>query len=93
MVRSLRGDAMNSILTVLLVIAGIAALVPLGWTIRFTEDIAPADKNQLQIVPVAAGKRLDLSDPASKGKTFQWQCGGANGNTTVPAEWRPQECK
>lgn len=62
-------------------------------TIRYTEEIAAADRNQLQIVPVADARRLDLSDPANRGRKFQWQCGGANGYTTVPAELRPQECR
>jgi type II secretory pathway pseudopilin PulG len=65
-----------------------------GWiNIVYTEKIARSGENELQIVPVAKGKALDLSDPASKGAKFEWQCGGAAGRTTVPAKYLPKDCR
>lgn len=60
---------------------------------RFSESIAPADRNQIQIVPVSGGKALDLSDPASKGKKFEWQCGGSAGASTFAVKHRPPGCR
>jgi type IV pilus assembly protein PilA len=62
-------------------------------TIRYTEKAADADANQIQIVPVFEGKALDLSDPANRGVKFEWQCGGAAGNTTVRAKYLPGWCR
>jgi len=61
-------------------------------TIRFTADV-DRDGAQLQIVPVAAGKALDLSDPASKGTAFQWECGGAAGKSDLRRSFLPQSCR
>jgi type IV pilus assembly protein PilA len=62
-------------------------------TIRFTQRFAEADKNQIQIVPVAGGKAIDLSDAANKGTKFEWECGGTAGKTTLPARFRPAKCR
>lgn len=61
-------------------------------TVRYTADVAGAGENTLQIVPVANGKALDLSDPASAGRKYTWQCGGKAGATTLPEKYRP-DCR
>ncbi len=62
-------------------------------TLYFTDRVASADRAQLQIVPVSGGKRLDLSDPANRGRAFAWQCGGPLGTTTLEAVLRPDDCR
>ena len=62
-------------------------------TLRFTDKVAPAQDSQIQIVPVLEGKRLDLSDPASAGKKFEWQCGGNAGKSTLRSKFRPEDCR
>ncbi|MGE0876416.1 MAG: pilin [Burkholderiales bacterium] len=62
-------------------------------TVRYTAKVATAEENELQIVPMADGKPLDLSNPASKGRKFSWQCGGGAGNTTVRESRRPETCR
>jgi hypothetical protein len=57
-------------------------------TVRYTERVADKGHQELQIVPVADGKPLDLSNPASKGRKFTWECGGSAGKTTVPEKLR-----
>ncbi len=57
-------------------------------TVRYTALLAAAGENQIQIVPVSEGNALDLSNPASAGRKFTWQCGGAAGKTTLPAKIR-----
>lgn len=65
-----------------------------GWiSILYTEKIGEDGKNVVQIVPVANGKALNLSDPANKGVKFEWECGGAAGRTTVPPQYRPPHCR
>jgi hypothetical protein len=64
-----------------------------GGAITLAYTGLPAGLDQIQIVPVADGRRIDLSEAASKGKVFQWQCAGPEGNTTVPAKFLPSYCK
>jgi type IV pilus assembly protein PilA len=61
--------------------------------LRFADGVAPPGENELQIVPVSAGKALDLSQPSSAGRAFEWQCGGAAGASTLPANLRPDDCR
>jgi Tfp pilus assembly major pilin PilA len=61
--------------------------------LRFTDGVAPPGENELQIVPVSAGRALDLSQPSSSGQAFEWQCGGAAGRSTVPPKLRPEGCR
>ena len=62
-------------------------------TLLFADSIAPQGENVLQIVPVSAGTALDLSRVSSRGRTFEWQCGGPAGKTTLPEEFRPEDCR
>lgn len=62
-------------------------------TLRFTNDVVPQAENQLQIVPVYGAKALDLSQAASAGIKFEWQCGGPAGKTTLPEKFRPKSCR
>ena len=65
-----------------------------GWiNILYTDKIGGEGQRQLQIVPVAGGKALDLSDSASKGAKFEWECGGPAGKATVPVKYRPEKCR
>jgi Tfp pilus assembly major pilin PilA len=62
-------------------------------TLRFTEDVAPQGQNEIQIVPVIAGKAVDLSLAANAGRKFEWQCGGPAGKTTMQEKHRPKNCR
>ena len=62
-------------------------------TLRFAESVAPKGQNEVQIVPVSGGKAVDLSLAANAGRKFEWQCGGPAGKTTLPAEYRPKNCR
>jgi len=62
-------------------------------TVRFKQSIASADQNQIQIVPVAGGRALDLNDQANKGKSFQWQCAGEAGKSTLATRYVPSSCR
>ena len=54
--------------------------------IRYTARVSNAGENGLQIVPVAGGKPLDLSSPASAGKKFSWQCEGGSAKSILLAK-------
>ena len=62
-------------------------------TLRFTEEVAPQGQNEIQIVPVVAGKTVDLSLAANAGRKFEWQCGGPAGKTTMLEKHRPKNCR
>ncbi len=62
-------------------------------TLRFTEKVAPQGQNEIQIVPVIAGKAVDLSLAANAGRKFEWQCGGPAGKTTLQEKHRPKNCR
>jgi type IV pilus assembly protein PilA len=62
-------------------------------TLRFTDNVAPQGQNEIQIVPVVAGKAVDLSLAANAGRKFEWQCGGPAGKTTLPEKHRPKNCR
>jgi len=62
-------------------------------TLRFTESVAPLGQNEIQIVPVIAGKAVDLSVTTNAGRKFEWQCGGPAGKTTLPENRRPKNCR
>ena len=62
-------------------------------TISYSEAVGYEHERVIQVVPVANGKALDLSEPASKGAKLEWQCGGDAGRTTVPKTYRPQSCR
>jgi Tfp pilus assembly protein PilE len=62
-------------------------------TVRFTDAVAPQAENQVQIVPVSGGAPVDLSQAASAGRKFEWQCGGPAGKTTLPEKFRPTTCR
>ena len=62
-------------------------------TVRFTRQIAVAEANQIQIVPVAAGRALDLSDPANRGKPFVWECASKAGKSTLAENRVPRSCR
>ena len=62
-------------------------------TLRFTENVAPQGQSEIQIVPVIAGKAMDLSLAANAGRKFEWQCGGPAGKTTLQEKHRPKNCR
>jgi len=62
-------------------------------TLQYAESVGPPGGNEIQIVPVASGKPLDLSRDPARGLKWDWQCGGPAGKTTVPEKYRPKTCR
>lgn len=62
-------------------------------TLRFTARVAEEGENQIQIVPVAQDRAIDLGAASSAGLKYAWQCGGAAGQSTVPTDRRPESCR
>lgn len=62
-------------------------------TVRYTARVADEGENQIQIVPLANGRAIDLGATQGPGPALSWQCGGAAGITTVPASRRPESCR
>lgn len=62
-------------------------------TVSYTARVVPPGENELQLVPVAAGKAIDLGDPANRDRGFEWECAGGAGRTTVPRKFLPSSCR
>lgn len=61
-------------------------------TIEFDEQVARAPQNRLSFIPQIDGKKADLSDPKSAGKSVKWKCGQDVATTIVP-DHLPTSCR